>query len=226
MLPHRLQEFTPVVFIHPAEHAGEARYGNSATLMAGAAERLEAVLAFPAFCEIPWYADSNDGQIHQESDLHTAVPAELEAFIGRPVQPAQRLLPGFSKSGWGAFSLLLRSPGAFGFAAAWDVPFSSARLRRWDHDTYFDHIDQLTQVSLEWLAPRQAEHFRPGCRLVLYGYNLFREDTENAHRILLDNAIPHHFHNNTTSPHTWHLVWLEPLLAELVGIYHKGGQTA
>ena len=41
-----------------------------------------------------------------------------------PVQtvPAGRLLLGFSKSGWGAFSLLLRHPDVFGRAAAWDAP--------------------------------------------------------------------------------------------------------
>ncbi|HEY3787861.1 MAG TPA: alpha/beta hydrolase-fold protein [Urbifossiella sp.] len=33
-----------------------------------------------------------------------------------------RLLLGFSKSGWGAYSLRMRHPDLFGKAAAWDAP--------------------------------------------------------------------------------------------------------
>ena len=45
-------------------------------------------------------------------------------------EPHARLLLGFSKSGWGAFSLLLRYPERFGKAAAWDAPLMQERPDR------------------------------------------------------------------------------------------------
>ena len=53
--------------------------------------------------------------------LKVVVPFVKQTYLAGG-DKAHRLLVGFSKSGWGAFSLLLRYPDRFGKAAAWDAP--------------------------------------------------------------------------------------------------------
>ena len=60
--------------------------------------------------------------LHQEKYLLEDVLPLVEGSYPVETGPDGRLLVGFSKSGWGAWSLLLRHPGVFGKAAAWDAP--------------------------------------------------------------------------------------------------------
>lgn len=86
--------------------------------------RHQLICVTPTFSHTPWYADHpTDPRIRQESHfLNVVLPFVDRTYPVNP-DPASRLLLGFSKSGWGAFSLLLRHPQSFGKAAAWDAPF-------------------------------------------------------------------------------------------------------
>ena len=79
-----------------------------------------AVCVFPTFADLPWYADHPENpQLQQEAYLlHDVLPLVEKHY---PVRE-ERLLVGFSKSGWGAWSLLLRHPDLFHRAAAFDAP--------------------------------------------------------------------------------------------------------
>lgn len=69
----------------------------------------------------PWYGDSPiDPQVRQESYLiNDVIPAVDRMY---PHANHVRMLIGYSKSGWGAISLLLRHPEMFAGVAAFDAP--------------------------------------------------------------------------------------------------------
>jgi len=58
--------------------------------------------------------------------IQVVLPFVEKEYLAQAL-PEARLLLGFSKSGWGAFSLLLRHPGVFGKAVAWDAPLTVDR---------------------------------------------------------------------------------------------------
>jgi len=210
----------PLIYVLPVEPRGEARYGDPRGLLAEAqaAERLGAMFAFPEFDETPWFADHLQGRVRQETDLIERIMPEIEARLKMAVAPQQRLLVGFSKSGWGALSLLLRHPDRFGAAAAWDAPFLTTRLGRWDTDAVFGDQATLEQHSLAHLSRTAGDPFRSRCRIIIGGHCLFREDIAYAHQIFTEQSIPHRFRNDLVYPHAWDLRWLWPLLTELLEI--------
>jgi enterochelin esterase-like enzyme len=85
----------------------------------------KAIFVYATFSDVPWYADAVSNQsARQESYFLRDVVPFIERALPAKVEPSNRLLVGFSKSGWGAFSLLLRHPHSFGKAAAWDAPLA------------------------------------------------------------------------------------------------------
>jgi S-formylglutathione hydrolase FrmB len=85
--------------------------------------RNDLICAYATFSQTSWYADNPlNARMRQESYfVHDVVPLIERRYPVIPL-PVGRLLVGFSKSGWGAFTLLLRHPDLFGKAAAWDAP--------------------------------------------------------------------------------------------------------
>src|SRR5581483_7601408 len=112
----------PVIYVLPVEAGVESRYGDGLVEVKklDLHNKLGVIFVMPTFSHLPWYADhpTRPG-IRQETYFLRAVLPFVERTY--PVRPgaAGRLLLGFSKSGWGAWSLLLRHPDLFGRAAAW-----------------------------------------------------------------------------------------------------------
>src|SRR6266478_9779052 len=129
-----------VVYVLPVEPLEEHTYGSGLDVI----ERLRlqnkyhAVFVAPTFAQMPWYADNPfDALRRQESYFLYVVVPLIESRFPVLKEPAGRFLLGFSKSGWGAYSLLLRHPDVFGGAAAWDAPL--ARL----HPDVFEMPDSF-----------------------------------------------------------------------------------
>jgi hypothetical protein len=216
----------PLIYVLPVEKRGRACYGDPHRILAEAqaAGRLGVTFAFPEFDETPWYADHPQGRVRQETELLQEIVPAVESQLDRIIQPRQRLLVGFSKSGWGALSLLMRQPHLFGFAGAWDAPFLTTRLGRWDTDTVFGDEATLEQYSLAHLCRTADASFRVACRIVVHGHCLFEADTDYAHRVLHEHGIPHRFRNDQVFPHMWHTGWLWPLLTELIQLYRENSE--
>jgi hypothetical protein len=84
--------------------------------------RHQFVCVAPEFTSKPWYADhsTNKGRQDESHLLKTILPYVDNKFPTVKTKEG-RLLIGFSKSGWGALTLLLRNPDLFHKAAAWDT---------------------------------------------------------------------------------------------------------
>ena len=127
-----------VVLALPVEAGGTSTrtYGSAIELIraAGWHSRHNIAVVTPSFSTTPWFGDrggnSTKPPVRQEAFiLDVIVPWILAQRGGRggfgrgePTLGGNISLVGFSKSGWGAFSLIARNPQVFDRAAVWDAP--------------------------------------------------------------------------------------------------------
>ncbi len=113
------------LYLLPVESGDGKRWGDpmAEAVRCDLHNKHKLICVFPTFSDLPWYADHpTNGEIRQESQLLRVVLPLVERNYPVLAERDGRLLVGFSKSGWGAWSLLLRHPDVFGKAAAWDAP--------------------------------------------------------------------------------------------------------
>src|SRR5205085_10113631 len=133
------------------------------------------IFVSPTFSQLPWYADhSTEPLVRQESYFLKVVVPFIERTYPVDAEPKGRLLLGFSKSGWGAWSLLLRHPDIFGRAAAWDAPLMMDRLGKYGTTAIFGSQENFEQHQITRLLRAKAESLDATKRLILTGYGNFR----------------------------------------------------
>jgi hypothetical protein len=174
----------------------------------------------PAFDEVPWYADHpTNPKIRQESYLLKVVVPFVERNWPAAAEPSGRLLVGFSKSGWGAFSLLLRHPDVFGRAASWDAPLALDAPDEYGSGPIFGTQENFDEYRIWSLLEKRAELLRKGpARLALLGYGYFLTEVEQTHEKMLALGIPHVYENDTERSHDWRSGWLEGAVEILAGL--------
>lgn len=211
----------PVVYILPVEAGTENRYGD------GLAEiqkqelhkKHRAIFAAPTFSHLPWYADHpTDPALRQEGYfLNVIVPFVDKTYPVRGKSEERHLL-GFSKSGWGAWSLLLRYPERFGKAAAWDAPLMMDGPGKYGSGPIFGTKENFAKYRITTLLADRADRFRSGKRLLLLGAGNFQSEHEQAHTLMNRLKIDHDYADGPVRKHDWHSGWVkhavERLLAE------------
>jgi len=223
LLPDQLDAGKPyrVLYVLPVEANNEHRYGD------GLAEvkrnnlhnKYNVICVAPTFAHLPWYADHpTDKSIRQE----TYFVKEVVPFIERQYPARQdrdgRWLLGFSKSGWGAWSLLLRHPGLFGRAAAWDAPIDMPKFDLYGAGQVFGTQEHFESYRVLPAAKACQSITKGPPRLILTGYDNFRSQHQSAHHQLEAWQIPHLYRDGPQRKHAWNSGWLEEavgLLAEL-----------
>ena len=219
LLPDQLAEGKryPVVFVLPVEARAERRYGDGLWEVKkhDLHNKHQAVFVAPTFSHLPWYADHpTKADIRQEAYfLQVVVPFVQKTY---PVQAeaAGRLLLGFSKSGWGAFSLLLRHPDLFGKAAAWDAPLMLDRPGRYGSGVIFGTAENFEHYRITRLLKTRADILQKEKRLYLLGYGNFRGEQEKVHALMTALKIAHEYRDGPARKHDWHSGWV----AEATGL--------
>jgi len=209
----------PVLFVLPVYPGAKAAMtGLEEVRRLNLHERFGLICVGPAFVEIPWYADHPSNPLdRQESHLLQAVLPFVEKLYPVRQDSGGRLLVGFSKSGWGAFSLLLRHPDIFGRAASWDAPFLLKRPGPWGTDRCWPTEADFARYKVPQLLDERAGLLRTQpARLALLGYGLYRDDDTRIHEQLTALGIPHHWEHGPERKHTWESGWLEPAITALV----------
>ncbi len=220
LLPRQLDppEKRRVLFVLPVEAELQTRYGDGMRTMKAldAANRHGLVLIAPSFSGLPWYCDHpTNRRLRQESYLLEVVVPVVEDLY--PHEVKHRGLLGFSKSGWGAFSLLLRHPEAFGAAVAWDAPFLMSK------PTYGMAAIVGTQTNFEryripTLLEQRAEAVRGRQRLAHFGYGNFRQHHQQLHALMDRLRIPHGYADGPKRRHHWDGGWVEDALRLMDGM--------
>jgi S-formylglutathione hydrolase FrmB len=201
----------PAIYVLPVEANNESRYGDGLTEIKrhDIHNHHDAIFVAPTFSHLPWYADHpTDPTIRQESYfLQVVVP-----FIDKtyPVQATVdgRLLLGFSKSGWGAWSLLLRHPDRFGRATAWDAPLMMDRPGKYGSAPIFATPENFEKYRLTDLLRARCELLKSSNRLILTGFGNFRDDHEQMHALLNELRIAHDYRDGPQRKHDWHSGWV------------------
>jgi hypothetical protein len=166
----------------------------------------------PGFSRMPWYADS-DSNPHFRYDSY--LPDVVVPFIDKTyptiAKPEGRLLIGFSKSGLGSVSLLVRHPDVFGRAGAWDAPLTQTnRPEFYCSDAYFK-----TNYSIPTLLKEKAELFvgKPA-RFAMAGRGF--GGIAPVHQLMEQLKIPHYCDEGLVGNHAWNSGWLAPLVEVLM----------
>ena len=124
---------------------------------------------------------------------------------------------GFSKSGWGAFSLILTHPEYFGYAVAWDAPITFTPFR-FGMKSVYGTPDQLALYRPDLLIHKQKSFFVKKPRLVLTGKKVWGKETVETHELLDKEGLKQHYDNTLIFPHRWGPAWMEPTLNALMGL--------
>jgi hypothetical protein len=117
---------------------------------------------------------------------------------------------GFSKSGWGAWTLLLRHPEMFGKAAAWDAPMTM-EFPRYGIGPIAGTKENYERYRVTTLLRRDGKRLTGDERLMLAGWDFYREQTISAHRLMQRLKIPHAYRDGPQRRHHWNSGWVSEL---------------
>lgn len=208
-----------VLYLLPVEAATGTRYGDglAEAKHANLHNRFDLICVAPDFADLPWYADHpTDDRLQQETyfieDVLKLIEAEYPVVKGRE----GRLLVGFSKSGWGAFSLLLRHPNRFAKAAAWDAPLMKDAPDQFGMGPIFGTQKNFERYQLTELLRAKGRELGKTTRLIHLGYGNFREHHASFEQVATEIGVPHLYRDGPKRKHVWGSGWLEEAVGLLV----------
>jgi enterochelin esterase-like enzyme len=220
----------PVVYVLPVigdEGVGNPKYGDGLieAKKAGVADRYGVICIRPSFTEVPWYGNhATDPKVRQEDYiLKDLIPAVEKNWPVRS-DAEGRWLVGFSKSGWGAYTLLLRNPEVFGYAAAWDAPFmldGENSGKNWGPmgiSKVMGTKETMQQFLPARLVVAKADFLKQRKRLVLGAGIDWKGQSVAMHALLEKEGIPHACRPDLLLKHRWDSGWFGPMTEELVDV--------
>jgi enterochelin esterase-like enzyme len=213
LLPDKLEKGNryPVVYVLPVEPGTQNRFGDGLLEVKkhDLHNKLGAVFVAPTFSHLPWYADHpTKPESRQETYLLKVVVPFVEKTYPVQVEAGGRHLLGFSKSGWGAFSLLLRHPDVFGKAAAWDAPLMMETSGPYGSGAIFGTQENFEKYRITKLLQARADTLQKDKRLILLGHGSFRDQHQKAHALMTDLKIDHEYRDGPARKHDWHSGWV------------------
>lgn len=222
-----LRQTYRVLYVLPVHEDGVDKHGDGLIEIKkhGFHNQHQLICVAPGYTSKPWYADHDlNPQKQDESHLLKTVIPFIEKRYPVQTDAEGRLLIGFSKSGWGAATLLLRNPNLFYRAAAWD---SGIRV-----DTGpITEADRSLRIAREWGSVENFEANRLSTLIKTRGQDLGNEsrlfyfNTEGTraiggveiHRRLVEHKIPHRYVMEPYREHAWNSGWIPEAIAFLVG---------
>jgi S-formylglutathione hydrolase FrmB len=221
LLPEKLKEGRkyPVIYVLPVEAGAENKYGDGLKEVKKLAlhNKLSSVFVAPTFSHLPWYTDHPiNPEIRQESYFLKVVIPFVDKTYSVQAESRGRFLLGFSKSGWGAWSLLLRHPDLFDRAVAWDAPLMMDRSGKYGSGPVFGTKDNFEGYRVSKLLTDQAEKFQKEKRLILLGHGNFRAEQEQAHALLERLKVAHEYRDGPPRKHDWHSGWVQEAVELLI----------
>jgi S-formylglutathione hydrolase FrmB len=175
----------------------------------------QVICVMPTFSHVPWYANhATDPTIQQETYLLRSITPFIDHEY--PIDTKSRNLIGFAKSGWGAFTLLLRNPDRFAKAVAWDAPLGQQTPYKLGMMDIFNTQENFERYDVWDLLETRAPLLQSQeARLNILGYNEFRSHLHATHHHMLRLGIPHGFTDGTKRDASRTGGWLEEAFATL-----------
>ena len=178
-------------------------------------DRFNMTLIAPSFSYDPWYGDNIADPTHRMESfiVDDLVPFGDTLVPGNP----QRYLIGFSKSGFGALTLILRHPRIFSAAAAWDAPAQVSNFAQYgDLSGNFGTLANFDLYYIPILISNSAEMFQQQDRLWISGDQaVFTEAMSQLNDQLTAASIPHTWVQGGVRAHSWNSGWLDGAVTDL-----------
>jgi enterochelin esterase-like enzyme len=183
---------------------GKKRFGNELEEFPklDACNKYDLIVCRPSFADVPWF-----GKQEQRDYVKDVVVPFIEQNYSALGTPEGRLLLGYSKSGSGAFSIIMQYPDFFGYAASWDGNMNLGEFKK------------TLKVAPEQLAP-----FKEKTRLVLADgeKNYWRKANIAYHVALQEAGILHTYDDTQSVGHAWNVKWMAPTLKALMDLCDEG----
>jgi len=215
-----------VLYVLPVREQGNKKSGDP--LMEIIKEDLhnkyKLICVFPGYTHLPWYADHSIDKTKQDEShlLKTVLPFVDENYPTIRGKEG-RFLMGFSKSGWGALTLLLRNPEIFNKAAGWDIgirmdtniPADSAFVKT--AESTFGDLENFEEYRVSSLLKRNKDKLGMTSRLFYYntGGNRARGGTV-IHKLMVELGIPHLYIYEPKRKHRWDSGWIPEAINFLI----------
>ncbi|MEQ9288031.1 MAG: alpha/beta hydrolase-fold protein [Cyclobacteriaceae bacterium] len=215
-----------VLYILPVREQGNKKSGDPLVeiIKHDLHNRHRLICVFPGYTHLPWYADHSVDKTKQDEShfLKTVLPF-VEKNYPTIREKEGRLLMGFSKSGWGALTLLLRNTETFYKAAGWDVgirmdvnvPSDSAYVRAADHT--FGDLGNFEKYRVSTLLKNNKDKLGTTSRIFYYntGGNRARGGAL-IHNLMVELEIPHLYIFEPKRKHRWDSGWIPEAVNFLV----------
>jgi hypothetical protein len=212
-----------VVYVLPVEARNGKRWGDPfrVILKSKLHDRFGCAFVYPTFAKLPWYADHpTDPRLAQEAYFLQDVVPFIEKTYPVLRKAQGRLLLGFSKSGWGAFSLILRHPDKFSRAASWDAPLMMDGPGKYGTGPIFGTQANFAHYEVTRLLEKKRELFSKQTRLILLGYGGFRKEHLAAHALMQKLSIRHVDRDGPQRKHHWETGWVNEAVELLFAKEH------
>ncbi|MEQ8786446.1 MAG: alpha/beta hydrolase-fold protein, partial [Pirellulaceae bacterium] len=213
-----------VIYVLPVEAGNRTQFGDGLSTVRdlGLQNSRNVIFVAPSFSETPWFVDHvSNSSIWQETFFRTVVVPFIEQQYSTSGLVEDRLLLGFSKSGYGAVSMLLRHPDFFGRAAVWDAPLAmSDPASGWDflgvlgsRDNFHANFQITNQIAtlghnLQGQAPRIF--------LLGYSYDFTRQDHATVDALMTQYSVPHVYFPGVYRQHVWASGWIPEVVDQLL----------
>jgi len=223
-------EMYRVLYILPVIENDNRRYGGGLeeVMKHNFHNKYKIICVAPEFTAKPWYCDHSTDMGRQDEShfLKTVIP-----FIDKNYPSLKstegRLLMGFSKSGWGAFTLILRNPQLFHRVAGWDSgvrvdtgPISEEE-RTERIETLFGDATNFEKYRISTLLREQGANLGDETRLFYYNTQGIRgPGGVDIHQLMVQLGIPHLYLYEPYREHRWDSGWIPEVVRFLVGDYY------
>lgn len=215
-----------VLYILPVKEKDNSKFGDGLLEIKkyDYHNKYNLICVAPEFTFQSWYANHETKPDQQDEShfLKTVIPFVDSTF--QTIQNAKgRLLLGFSKSGWGAFTLLLRHPDKFNKAAGWDIGIRidagpiSENERTKKIERIFGSVSNFEKYRISSLLRQQGALLGDKARLFYYNSEGIRGlGGAEIHRLMVDLEIPHRYLFEPKRTHRWDSGWIPEAIRFLV----------
>jgi hypothetical protein len=222
-------EVYTVLYILPVIENDNRRYGGGLeeVMKYDFHNKYNLICVAPEFTAKPWYCDHSEDMGRQDEShfLKTVIPF-IDSQYPTQTQAEGRLLMGFSKSGWGAFTLLLRNPEKFYKAAGWDSGIRvdtgpiSEEERTERIETLFGSTSNFEKYRITTLLRERGNELGNEARLFYYNTEGTRgPGGVEIHKIMVELEIPHLYLYEPHRKHSWDSGWIPAAVRFLVDDY-------
>jgi hypothetical protein len=205
------------LYVLPVESKQRSKFGDPAAAVKelDLANKHDLIVIVPSFNFVPWYVDHPADPLKQQEKyvLESLVPAVESRFV---MHHPRRLLLGFSKSGWGAISLLMSKPEVFDAAAVFDAPLMMGWPTKYGSEPQFATEANFRRYELAPRVRKNADWLGQRPRLALIGYGNFHDEMVGFHDLLEELNIPHEYELGEKREHVWSSGWISPCVEALL----------